>query len=385
MKKLAGPLISLLTLLLCLGVVEAGLRRLAPVPDPYAAIKQPNQYIKSEYPPNYRFRTAAEEGLPGMQGQSEFSTNNMGFRGDPLVVPKPAGEYRVFMIGGSTTECMYLDDSKALHSVLQSELAKHAPPGKTVKVYNAGKSGDASFDHISMLVHRIAHLQPDMITVFAGVNDLTASLGEVDYLHFRDESTTVGANSFRCLMTELQLGRRWYYLVKKTRRSDREIVEEIPSLSDYREKAKVRAAAPVAEAEPRPRVAEYENNLRTLAGVARAHGVRLVLMTQQSTWNSQVDPKIQDWHWMLYRDREGVSYRQDVMDRALRRLNDGMRRVAREQGTGLFDVEQLIPKSSQFFYDDCHFNVAGARRCGEGLAEYIRRERLLTSKAPLRS
>ena len=57
-----------------------------------------------------------------MKGPNVFTTNNMGFRGDELTMPKPANEFRIFMVGGSTTECLYLDDSKALTRVLQNEL-----------------------------------------------------------------------------------------------------------------------------------------------------------------------------------------------------------------------------------------------------------------------
>jgi hypothetical protein len=30
-----------------------------------------------------------------------------------------------------------------------------------VRVYGAGRSGDKSFDHVAMVAHRIAHLEPD--------------------------------------------------------------------------------------------------------------------------------------------------------------------------------------------------------------------------------
>ena len=37
----------------------------------------------------------------------------------------------------------------------------------------------------------------------------------------------------------------------------------------------------------------------------------------------------------------------------------------------LYDVAADIPKSSQYFYDDVHFNVEGARAAARGLARVV--------------
>jgi hypothetical protein len=50
----------------------------------------------------------------------------------------------------------------------------------------------------------------------------------------------------------------------------------------------------------------YRRNLRTIAGTAAAQGFRLAFVTRPSTWNSQVDPRVEDWQWMLFRG--GVTY-----------------------------------------------------------------------------
>lgn len=119
--------VLLLVATTAIGVVagEAALRRFAPIEDPYREFKRKqsvvNQYIRSEFPPDFRAQTEIAPGLPGMSGRHVFSTNNLGFRGDALAIPKPAGEFRVFAIGGSTTECLYLDDTETMPAVLRRE------------------------------------------------------------------------------------------------------------------------------------------------------------------------------------------------------------------------------------------------------------------------
>ena len=62
------------------------------------------------------------------------------------------------------------------------------------------------------------------------------------------------------------------------------------------------------------------------------------------------------------------------MDRGLDSLNNITRMVAANQMVALFDLADSIPKSTQYFYDDCHFNVAGARFAGEKLAAFLAEE-----------
>ena len=175
-KQPLGMILASASVLVCSLIAEPFLRYFVPVPDPYEAVKtlrNINRYIKSEFPRNYWAQTEPEEGLLGIKGPNSFSTNNMGFRGDYLLEPKPASEFRIFMIGGSTTEGLYLDDSQTITKILQDELGQYLDDHVQVKVQNAGKSGDSLPDHLSMLVHRIVHLQPDLIVLFSGVNDLT--------------------------------------------------------------------------------------------------------------------------------------------------------------------------------------------------------------------
>jgi hypothetical protein len=93
-------------------------------------------------------------------------------------------------------------------------------------------------------------------------------------------------------------------------------------------------------------------------------------MTQQTTWTSS-DPKIKDWQWILYRG--GVTYREEVMHEALESMNDVMREVAESNSVPTYDLARVFPNSSEYFYDDVHFNVNGAREAGLGLASVIKR------------
>ena len=384
MRKLAGPLLSLGVVLFTLICLEFGLSKLAPLPDPFESLKNKhrvNRYLKMENPPNIRILTEAEPGLPGMSGRKTYSTNNLGHRGEDLVIPKPSGEFRIFLVGGSTVECFYLDDLESLESVLEAELRRLLSDGERIKVYNTGRSGARSDDHTALLVHQIAHLEPDLIVVFTGVNDLTASIYNLDYLHrtveVPESETEIMAFPLlvRMVATEFQIPRRLYRLFMRAgSRQEQQILEQIPTVSDYRDKVALRRSAPVSNIFPRVDTLSYRNNLTTMVGICRAHGARLVFMTQQSTWNSP-DSGVEAWHWLRYRN--GVNYRPDYMDRALEMLNEEMRKISRNQSIPLYDLASRMPKTLEYFYDDIHFNVKGARTAATELAALIAEEALI--------
>lgn len=380
MKTFLLKLISLsLSFILSLFLAEIILRKYFPVIDPYRDQKEcvlgiVNRFIRSEFPTNYRVETLNDEGLPGIKPHNVFSTNNRGFRGDFLASPKPSDEYRIFILGGSTAECFYLDDADSVNAVLQDRLNKNEHKGKSVvKVYNAGKSGDLSDDHIAMIVHRIVHLEPDLIIVFAGINDMRRLMTDYDYLHYKEvKDDSPRSILLSCLATEFQIPRRIYYLYRHFRMGERESMETLTVKTRYKEVIRLCQSKTYSEVKPNLRIEFYQRNLLTIAGIAQANQIQLLFMTQQSTWNSTVDTSISNWHWMLLVN--GIKYREAVLEDLLDKTNDCMRQLSSRLSIPLCDVARTIPKSSRFFYDDCHLNVSGAAMIAENLAAIVARD-----------
>lgn len=366
----------LLSTVLSIIAVEAMLRAVAPIADPYKLNKRrPNvvqTYIRSSFPPNLRVRLSTEEGLPGMDGsETTFSTNNVGLRGDSLAMPKPDDELRVFVVGGSTTETLYLDDRQALTRILQDRLDT-VVSGKRVKVYGAGKSGARSYDHVEMIAHRLVHLDPDALIVFAGINDLRAAMYGRDFLMLppalgAPDTEWSPMQLTRFAMTEFQLGRRLFSLLKPD--EYRDAVEQITLRSNFRRSVEMREALPVSVSPPRTDVTRYRANLISIVGIARSHGIDLIFLTQATTWNSRVDSTIAKWHWMT--GGPDSAYREEALDEAMEAYNDAVRAVATEFDVPLLDLARVLPKSGEYFYDDVHFNPRGAETVGARLASFV--------------
>jgi lysophospholipase L1-like esterase len=273
---------------------------------------------------------------------------------------------------------LYLDDDDAVTHVLEKRLVEAG--FITLRVYGAGKSGDRSYDHVAMVVHRLVHLDPDVVIVFAGVNDLMAGINDADYLLLPFHSAEIDPDwsafeALTLLATELQLARLAYAALKPHKY--RSLVEEVSWVSHYRELVELRKKLPLASELPVLDPGAYAQNLVTLAGVARAHGFKLVLMTQATTWNSAIDDAAEDWQWMNAGGTAALTgdgtmaFPADWMDASMESYNDVMRDVAARHGVPLFDLAAEMPKSLEFFYDDVHFNIQGAERAGTKLGEFL--------------
>ncbi|MDX5337616.1 MAG: SGNH/GDSL hydrolase family protein [Cyclobacteriaceae bacterium] len=363
--------ITLPTLILMLVIVELALYWLAPVEDPFARYKKRNlsnsQYIESQFKPNAEFTFEIESGLPKMDSSATFTTNNFGYRGDSLIYPKPPSEFRVFIIGGSTTENLFIDDSKGFERQLQGVL-QDSIQNLTVKVYNAGKSGDATPDHISMLVHRIQHLHPDLVILFPGINDLNRLIGNYDYLHFPVENVEESGSmiqSIKFFLSNFQIIRRLINVINPDQGDAR---TSIFLKTNYAAKVKEVEALPLVETLPSIDYGIYERNIRSFVGAAKSNRVPVLLMTQTHTWDSK-DAYLSQNHWMV-----GIGnqrYPSEKLAEELGKLNQITIQVAEDEDVFLLDLEKSIPKTTDYFYDDCHFNLGGVQEAAKVIGNYI--------------
>ncbi len=358
-------------------IAEIGLALLAPVPNPYTVeqLRSPsiNRYIRSEHARNSNFHTEVEYGLPGMAGKARFTTNNLGFRGDSLLIPKPQDETRVFLVGGSTTECLYLDDSVELGAVTQRHL-RQLTGDNNIHVYNTGGSGMASDDHIALIAQRLVHLEPDVVVVFCGINDLIQAMTGHDYLHYATRSRAPTHSRTKTAAMALQVVRRAYYFKQRVSPDQWQTRLFFRPKSHYRHNVGLQLDAPRTNAAPRTHLSSYARNLHSIAALVRSAGADIVLVTQATTWNSSVDENARDWHWM--RLWNGVTYDEVAMDAALGQYNNAMRAIATSISAPCYDLDREAPKSLEYFYDDCHFNVKGAETAGSGLARIIAKHTL---------
>jgi GDSL-like lipase/acylhydrolase family protein len=161
-RWLANAVMVAVALTVTLAVVEVGLRHF--YPQPMGVWHQDRDGLALHWPGLVTY-------LPQF-GQS-VSFNSAGMRDREHAVVKPAGAFRVLVLGDSFIEALQVPFEDSFPSLLQRELAARA--GRPVEVINASVSGWGTDDELQYLTSYGRRWKPDLVvvamTLYNDVND----------------------------------------------------------------------------------------------------------------------------------------------------------------------------------------------------------------------
>ena len=301
--------------------------------------------------------------------------NSLGFRGAEPPADR-AGDLSVITIGGSTTECHFLNDDRTWPAQLGKMLADSF---NRVWVNNAGLDGHSSFGHIIMLNDAVKRLRPRVVLFLTGINDV-----ETDQPSFHDKLNTKGAYSdLRHFLFEnsevlnviLNLARGWR-AQKFNNTTNTGIV-----LDSNQKRVLAPAVMERRLAAQGPYLAAYRNRLEQLADTCVAWGILPVFLTQPNLLGVGRDPVTGVDLATCPADGWDGDISGQLIWEMLEKYNDVTRSVCVEKKAPLIDLARLMPKNSLYFYDMSHFTNAGAAEVAEKIAVPL--EAVLSSHFPL--
>ena len=111
--------------------------------------------------------------IPGVGREAVFSTNSLGIRGPEI--PADSSVVKILCLGGSTTECLYLDDSKTWSRELMLNL-NQISSGKRIWVGDMGFAGYSSTMHLQFVENSPIMRRIDYLVILVGFNDLNIAL-----------------------------------------------------------------------------------------------------------------------------------------------------------------------------------------------------------------
>ena len=218
------------------------------------------------------------EVMPGVHGEARYTSNAAGVRGPEL--PDEPASLEVLCIGGSTTACLFLDDSETWTHLLADELRPGCPD---VWVGDVGKSGYGSWHHVRFLSKADDLLdRVDVLVVLVGINDFMRALqGRPIYAPLGVEPLYERSSVFAILHNLYQ-----------ARKQRKQYMQEFGDGSAYVRRRELRRARPVTADTPDlgPSLDEYRANLRTLLAACEARGIRAVLVSQPVLWERSAVP-----------------------------------------------------------------------------------------------
>jgi hypothetical protein len=128
-------------------------------------------------PDEYRHHRLVPNSYARLQ-QQDFSyvqrVNNIGFRGRDLSVAKPAGTYRILMLGDSFTMGKGVEDDQTFSFVLEQSLGQRMGEcgGPAIEVINGGVDSYAPVLSLIALKRDLQPLEPDLVVLNLDVSDL---------------------------------------------------------------------------------------------------------------------------------------------------------------------------------------------------------------------
>jgi lysophospholipase L1-like esterase len=262
-----------------------------------------------------------------------MTLNDVGCIGDDLLAEKAADEKRVILLGESTSFSeFYVNTLRAAINALGIE--------KRFRVTSCGKPRYTSYINRQLLKQHIDMWKPDLIVVYAGIND-----NIYNTFHWLDGEPSVGFLNALDFRTSVLFQFAKYHIWDKKLRST-------PDFSVVRSEA------------------IFRQNIEAIISLATERGSSVVLSTFAISYPTedqhllrtlrQQEPIMEHFWGTLAATARGVEAHNTVM-----------KELADQHELPLASVSQFMPRDGQHFKDMCHLTDVGYEALVSKLMEVI--------------
>lgn len=301
----------------------------------------------------------------------EVDVDENGFIRSESVLPK--ADTNIVFLGGSTTECRYVDDHLRFPSLVGEKLQQ---VGHSVNTFNAGVAGSHSLHSLNILTNKILHHDVQMVVLMHGINDLVHLSYNGSFLN--DEKTPTRRNITTVAKPSFDDVDFYFFRKKGTgKRLEKSFQVLFPRLHYELLSVKMKIHSPQQPLEfgweklqpiGVPQLEEFQNNLRSFVALCRANDITPILMTQFNRISKKEffeNPVFQPYTNKLDASATTV----ESFYESYKKMNDLVREVANEENVILIDMDAVVPKSKDYLYDMVHLHGAGSERVADIIFE----------------
>jgi len=302
--------------------------------------------------------------------------NSLGYRGEEIEMPKPAGEFRIVCMGGSTTYTAAVEDYRESYPAQLETILRERGHGN-VTVVNGGSLNWTTYASLVNFQFRVLDLEPDLIIVYHAINDLMGRLIWPPSAYTGDNSGMKEPAVSQWFMPSLpEYSTAIRILLVKTGRT-------VPHSAGYGTINKLRSTYvgdllkvqhaqgtypnglfkdhPVSEIlETNPPV-YFRRNLENIAVTAIHNGVVPVFAT------FAYSPEFPEYAWSSCAE----------LWPGYAEMNHVIKEVAADTGSVCFDFAAEFPTAAKYYTDGTHVNAEGARLKAKLFADFLERTNLL--------
>jgi lysophospholipase L1-like esterase len=281
--------------------------------------------------------------------------NSLGYRNEEFSLEKPSGVFRIVALGGSSTYDVSIKDNDETFTAQLDKLLKEDYGYRDVQVINAGVSGYNSWEILVNLEFRVLDLDPDLVIIYEGTNDVHARMVEPSAYRGDDLGRRQVWQAPRVALWEHSaLIRILSRALNMTRQVSVDDFVSAPTYMSWPFESRLLEdnLDPAEILKENPPI-YFRRNLENMIAIAKEHDVQILF----STWAHS--PNLNDYA------SEGY-YQQ-----GFRENNDVVKEVAVSHEIPLFDFAGIMPQDATYWADGRHVNEAGALVKARLFAEYI--------------
>lgn len=315
--------------------------------------------------PNVREVVDVKDGIPGIQGVQVITTDWRGFRTTKNIDygSRNGDGLRIFAIGASTTAQVRIDDLQTWTNLLQTSLERDS--GKNVEVINTGVAGTRAAQHLATL-RSIAPLHPDVAIFLVGINDWNIHI--IRHFSYRPGEGITLAQRIADFRHRLQLSgtplgnaiNRSYGMLMASAGTKRQSVRD--EYGDYYAPQRGSLGRrDVRSFRPQTVLEDYAATMEEISAACKRHKIKCVFATQPTGYQESAPEEFKKGFWMTPPNQDYTLDFQSMIHMASL-YNAFLKSFAERHGHYLCDAAAKFMPTFQSFYDDCHFNTAGAAK-----------------------
>jgi hypothetical protein len=303
--------------------------------------------------PNYDMKLRiVGEVMPGFEGINSITTDHLGFRVTSDINYKVASNYRIFTIGGSTTEQIHVDDQETWSALLEKLLRKAGMIN--AEVINTGVSGLRA-EHYVATQDYVSTLNPDLMIFLVGVNDWNKHIKQTvrrpnqkqktknvtinQTILYRSAKAVYGilakSSGGSSLMIQNNHG-EYYSAQNNSLNRDKKVAISIDDVDE-----------------------DYVKFMSLIIKKCKSGAYECMFVTQPSAYQKNIDPQLKKRLWMTP-PNEDYTLTLDALSSISKMYNNWLLAFTELHDMPSCDLSSNIYPTFENFYDDVHFNELGS-------------------------
>lgn len=317
--------------------------------------------------------------LPGLKSTIVYKSRKYGLRSlSTIDDDKPNNSIRILCLGASTTNQSTQETQDTWCGILETQLLeRYKPLDVTIQTMAFGIGGIRASDDAFWVKEIFDKIEPDIVITLLGINDLVLNGGRnyeprnIEEIFSEKHQNSEGIIESLCKEYS-QICRRVIQVVRNLRIIEKmkegEVVEWHSSNLPYLRKKYQNlpyVEAPIRNPDP---INEFRQVMTWMITFFKERKARVILLGQPVLWKDSFEPDERNSLWLPINTPEGpVRPAGAWLKREMTRYNLVQQSLASQLSTSYIDLDDEIPKTLDYYFDDCHFTDLGSRAVADNI------------------